>query len=309
MVRREPSGALEQMLLQLGVPPEAIKADPVERRDQWRRYIHGRRMLIVLDNVLTSDQVLPLLPEAPGCLVLITSRRKLTGLTDAYPLSLDVLEWDEAEQLLIKLIGERRCEDRDAVRQILAACGRLPLAIRLIAGRLRHHRDELLADVAADLADHTAALDALVAEQLSVRAAFEWSYRLLTDAQRRAFRLLGWHPGPEITPVVIAAVADAPLTQGRQLLRELVDHNLLEQLSVAGLPGGPRYRMHDLVRLYARERADAEESPTQRAAVVDRLTTSYLAITGDADRLLRPYVTGDPDIPGDPGEAAVQRAL
>jgi transcriptional regulator with XRE-family HTH domain len=295
MPPREPSDALEQMLLQLGVPPEAIKADLVKRQDQWRHHVQDRRMLIVLDNALTSDQVLPLLPETPGCLVLITSRRKLTGLTDAYPLSLDVLGWEEAERLFINLIGERRCEDRNAVRQILAACGRLPLAIRLIAGRLRHHRDELLAEVAADLADQTAALDALVAEHLSVRAAFEWSYRLLTDAQRRAFRLLGWHPGPEITLVVIVAVADVSPTEGKQLLRELASHNLVDQLSVAGVPGGPRYRMHDLVRLYARERADAEEPLLAEAAAVDRLVGSYLAITRAADRLLRPYVSGDSD--------------
>jgi hypothetical protein len=145
------------------------------------------------------------------------------------------------------------------------------------------------------MADHTAALDALVAEQLSVRAAFEWSYRLLADAQRRAFRLLGWHPGPAITPVVIGAVADVPPAHGRRLLRELVDHNLLEQLPFAGVPGGPRYRMHDLVRLYARERADAEEPPTQRAAAMNRLAASYLAITREADRLLRPYVTDGAD--------------
>jgi tetratricopeptide (TPR) repeat protein/transcriptional regulator with XRE-family HTH domain len=293
MQSREPSGALEQMLLQLGVRPEAVKADLAERQDQWRHHIYSRRKLIVLDNALTSDQVLPLLPEAPGCLVLITSRRKLTGLTDAYPLSLDVLGWDEAERLFIKLVGEQRCGDRDAVRQILAACGRLPLAIRLIAGRLRHHRDELLADVAADFADQTAALDTFVAEHLSVRAAFECSYRLLSDEQRRAFRLLGWHPGPEITPVVIVAVAAVSPARGRQLLRELVDHNLLDQLPVAGVPGGPRYRMHDLVRLYARERADAEESPAERAAAVDRLASSYLAITREADRLLRPYLSCD----------------
>ncbi|MGH3547654.1 MAG: NB-ARC domain-containing protein [Pseudonocardiaceae bacterium] len=181
MQSRNPSGALEQILLQLGMPAEAIKGDLAERQDQWRHHIHKRRMLIVLDNARTSDQVLPLLPEAPGCLVLITSRRKLTGLTDAYPLSLDILGWDEAQRLFVKLVGDQRCEDLDAVRQILAACGRLPLAIRLIAGRLRHHRDELLADVAADLDDRTTALDALVAEHLSVRAAFECSYRLLTD--------------------------------------------------------------------------------------------------------------------------------
>ncbi len=293
MQPRDPDGALEQMLLQLGVRPEAIKAGLAERQGQWRHLVQERRMLVVLDNALTSDQVLPLLPEAPGCLVLITSRRKLTGLTDAYPLSLDVLGWDEAERLLVKLVGERRCEDRDAVRQILDACGRLPLAIRLIAGRLRHHPDELLADVAADFADQTAALDAFVAEHLSVRAAFEWSYRLLVDEQARAFRLLGWHPGPEITPVVIVSVAAVTPARGRQLLRELVDHNLLEQLSAVGVPGGPRCRMHDLVRLYARERADVEEPRSERTAAVDRLAGSYLAITREADRLLRPYAVND----------------
>ncbi|MDQ4032775.1 MAG: tetratricopeptide repeat protein [Actinomycetota bacterium] len=290
MQPREPSGALEQMLLQLGVPPEAIKADLTERQDQWRHHIHARRKLIVLDDVCTSDQVLPLLPEAPGCLVLITSRRKLTDLTDAYPLSLDVLGWDEAERLFVELVGMQRCDDRDAVRQILTACGRLPLAIRLIAGRLRHHRGELVADVAADLADQTTALDTLMA---SVWAAFEWSYRLLTEEQRRAFRLLGWHPGPEINQVVTATVADVSAAQGRQLLRELADHNLLEQLPVTGVPGGPRYRMHDLVHLYARERADAEELPVERAVVVDRLAGSYLAIAREADRLLRPHVVDD----------------
>jgi tetratricopeptide (TPR) repeat protein/transcriptional regulator with XRE-family HTH domain len=293
MQPRDPFGALEQLLLQLGMPPEAIKADVAERQDQWRHHIYARSMLIVLDNALSSDQVLPLLPEAPDCLVLITSRRKLTGLTDAYPLSLDVLEWEEAERLFVKLVGAQRCKDRDAVRQILAACGRLPLAIRLIAGRLRHHRGELLAEVASDFADQTAALDALVAEHLSVRSAFEWSYRLLADEQRRAFRLLGWHPGPAITPVVIAAMADVSPARGKRVLRELVDHNLLEPLSVAGVPGGPRYRMHDLVRLYARECADVEEPPAERVVAVGRLAASYLAITREADQMLRPYVSGD----------------
>jgi tetratricopeptide (TPR) repeat protein/transcriptional regulator with XRE-family HTH domain len=293
MQPREPFSALEQMLLQLGVPPEAIKANVAERQDQWRHHIHRRRLLIVLDNAGTSDQVLPLLPETPGCLVLITSRRKLTGLTDAYPVSLDVLSWGEAEHLFVELVGKQRCKDRDAVRQVVAACGRLPLAIRLIAGRLRHHRSELVADVAADFADRTG-LDTFMAEHLSVRAAFKWSYRLLTDPQRRAFRLLGWHPGPEITPVVIAAVATVSPTQGKRLLRELVDHNLLEQLAVGDVPGGPRYRMHDLVRLYARERADAEELPDERRATVDRLAGSYLTITHEVNRLLRPYAPGGP---------------
>ena len=157
MQPREPAGALEQMLLQLGMAPEAIKPDQAQRQDQWRRHIHAQRRLIVLDNALTSDQVLPLLPEAPGCLVLITSRRKLTSLTDAYPLSLDVLGWEEAERLFIKLVGAPRCEDRDAVRQILPACGRLPLALRLIACRFRPPRGELPPDASSAFADPTPA--------------------------------------------------------------------------------------------------------------------------------------------------------
>jgi tetratricopeptide (TPR) repeat protein/transcriptional regulator with XRE-family HTH domain len=305
MPAREPYAALELMLVNLGVPPAAIKSNLVERQDQWRRHIHARRMLIVLDDALSSDQVLPLLPEAPHCLVLITSRRKLTGLTDAYPLSLDVLGWDEAERLFIKLVGEQRCEDRNAVRQILTACDRLPLAIRLIAGRLRHHRDEILAEVAADLADQAAALDAFTAEHLSVRAAFKCSHQLLTDEQRRAFRLLGCHPGPAITLLVITAMANLSPAQGKQLLRELVDHNLLDQLPTTGVLGSPRYRMHDLVRLYARECADADESPTERAAAVDRLVSSYMTITRAADRLLGPYAQDN----SDEDESAAQETI
>ncbi|MDQ4103023.1 MAG: hypothetical protein M3186_04695 [Actinomycetota bacterium] len=152
---------------------------------------------------------------------MITSRRKLTGLTDAYPLSLDVLGWDEAEQLFVKLVGAQRWS--------------------------------------------------------SVGPSGCWA----------------GIPDPRSPPVVIAALADVPTGRGRQLLRELVDHNLLDQLSVTGVPGGRRYRMHDLGHLYARERADAQEPAAERAAAVDRLAGSYLAITREADRLLRSYLSGD----------------
>ena len=166
---------------------------------------------------------------------------------------------------------------------------RLPLAIRLIAGRLRHHRDELLADVASDFADQTPALDALVAEHLSVRAAFEWSYRLLTDEQRRAFRLLGWHPGPEITQVVIAAMADASPAGESGCCASWSTTTCWTSFPPRASPAVRMTHARPNASL-CRERADAEEPPTERAAAVDRLAGSYLSITHAVDRSLRPDV-------------------
>lgn len=283
---RDPAEVLEQLMIRLGTPPDRIEKGIVARREQWRRLAHRRKLLIVLDNAYSSNQVQPLMPEAPECLVLVTSRRKLSGLTDAYPLYLDVLGWEEAETLFTRLVGEDRCADRRAVRAVLEACGRLPLAIRLIAARLRHHPGEMVADVAADLAERSGALDALEAEDLSVRVAFDWSYRSLTEAQQRAFRLLGWHPGPELSQQVVAAVADLNPATARRISRELADHNLLEEVVMSGVPGAPRYRMHDLVRLYAREKAVSEEPTGEEAALLQRLTTSYLAALRLADSLL-----------------------
>ncbi|MEU2255571.1 tetratricopeptide repeat protein [Nocardia xishanensis] len=292
---REPSDVLEQLLLQIGVPRETIEADLSGRANRWRSAMNERRMLIVFDNVLDSAQVKDLLPQAPGCLVLITSRAKLTGLAFAAPLRLDVMEWDEAEELLVKLAGLRPGYDRAAVRQILETTGRLPLALRLIGGQIAHHGEEMLADSAAEIAmladrikgasstvavgDSGAAhlLDRFTAEDESLRAAFEVSYQRLRDpAHQRAVRLLGWFPGPEITAEFMATMAAVSLGEGNALVRKLFESGFLDRSS--GGADGQRYRMHDLTRLCARMHAEHEEQPGEQATVVGRLVQASLAV-------------------------------
>ncbi|AFU05791.1 tetratricopeptide repeat protein [Nocardia brasiliensis] len=291
---REPADVLEQLLLQIGVARETIETDLAGRADRWRTTMRQRRMLIVFDNALDSNQVKQLLPQAPGCFVLITSRSKFTGLVEAAPLRLDVLEWAEAEELLVKLGNLRPGYDQDAVRQILRTAGRLPLAIRLIGGQIAHHGEEMLADSAAEIAQLTARikrapadrtngsaaehlLDRFTAEDESLRAAFEMSYRRLPDpGQQRAVRLLGWFPGPEITAEAMATMAGLPLRDGKMLVRSLFEAGFLDPST--GGPGGQRYRMHDLSRLCARLHAEREDTAVEYAAVLDRLVAAGLAV-------------------------------
>ncbi|QIS06513.1 tetratricopeptide repeat protein [Nocardia brasiliensis] len=291
---REPVDVLEQLLLQVGVARETIETDLAGRADRWRTTMRQRRMFLVFDNALDSNQVKQLLPRAPGCFVLITSRSKFTGLVEAVPLRLEVMEWAEAEELLVKLGNLRPGYDRAAVRQILQTAGRLPLAIRLIGGQIAHHGEAMLAGSAAEIAQLSARikrapadrasdsaaenlLDRFTAEDESLRAAFEMSYQRLPDrAQQRAVRLLGWFPGPEITAEALATMADVPLREGKMLVRRLFEAGFLDPS--AGGPGGQRYRMHDLTRLCARLHAEREDTPADYAAVLDRLVAAGLTV-------------------------------
>ncbi|WP_171048350.1 tetratricopeptide repeat protein [Nocardia cyriacigeorgica] len=299
---RDPGDVLEQLLLEVGVPREIIEADPGGRAVRWRSAMSGQRMMIVFDNVLDSAQVKPLLPQAPGCFVIITSRSKLTGLAEAAPLRLEVMEWAEAEELLVKLGNLGSAYDRASVRQILRTSGRLPLAIKLIGGQIAHHGADMLADVAAEFATLTAdiknthagrsagssaaedILDRFAAEDESLRAAFEMSYqRLASSAHQRAVRLLGWFPGPEVTAETMATIAAVPLNEGKLLVRRLFEAGFLDPAPSG--PTGPRYRMHDLTRLCARLHAEREDSPREHAAVLERLIAHGLTIAWRASRL------------------------
>ncbi|WP_433682380.1 tetratricopeptide repeat protein [Nocardia sp. CA-119907] len=296
---REPVDVLEQLLLQVGVARETIDVDLAGRANRWRTAMSARRMLIVFDNVLDTAQVKDLLPQAPGCFVLITSRSKLTGLSGAAPLRLEVMEWDEAEELLVKLGNLRAGYDKLAVRQILETAGRLPLAIRLIGGQIAHHGEQMLADSAADIAALSARIkadsvyrdsadsaaehlfDQFAAEDESLRAAFEMSYQRLQDPKhQRAVRLLGWFPGQEITAEAMATMASVPLGDGMMMVRRLFEAGFLDPSS--GGPGGTRYRMHDLTRWCARMHAEREDSPAEYAAVIDRLVGESLTVARQA---------------------------
>jgi len=265
--------ALARLLRQDGVKEQDIAADLGTLQPLWRSRMAPRQAIIVLDNALDSAQVRPLLPASAGCLVLITSRRRLVGLTEAIPLTVDVLGQAEAEALLARLVGADRAEDTAAIAGVVQMCGRLPLAIRIVAARLRHHPDESVAEIAAELSDARTRLDALHAEDALVAASIELSYTALPLNLQRAFVLCGLHPGPEITAEALAALGDVTVRAAGRWLRELADYHLADMSRK--LDSGRRYSQHDLVRAFA-QRLAAEQLNNQAEPALLRLVSDYL---------------------------------
>ncbi|GLY71498.1 AfsR/SARP family transcriptional regulator [Amycolatopsis taiwanensis] len=251
-----PTGALDHLLRGLGVPGPQIPPGLDARATLYRTVLAGRRVLIVLDNAADEAQVRPLIPSAPGCLVLITSRRHLAGLDDATHLALRVLPRAEAAALFRALAGDRAtAADRDSVERIVALCGHLPLAIRITAARLRLGHATNPAKLLAELADELGAhrrLSWFSDGDRSVLAALAVSYRHLTAPQQHAFRLLGLHPGADIDPHALAALADTTPDHAQRLLDELHAASLTDQ------PAYRRYTLHELVATYVTQLADEE---------------------------------------------------
>ncbi|MGW0519623.1 ATP-binding protein [Crossiella sp. NPDC003009] len=265
----DPAAALEMLLRALGVGGERIPAGLDQRASLWRAELAGRRVLVVLDNAVSAAQVRPLLPGAAGCLALVTSRGRLAGLGSGRAVSLDVLSAGDAVVLFERVAGaERVAGQREAVAELVRWCGFLPLAVRIAAARLRGRPAWTVADLTERLREGRLA---------GVGAAFELSYRQLTVAQQRLFRLLGLHPGPDIERRAAAALAGIEVVAAEELLEELVDAHLLQQ----PVPG--RYRFHDLVRQYA-QRLAAGEADREAA-----LAGHYLSTAHAADRLLAPH--------------------
>ncbi|MGH3388521.1 MAG: ATP-binding protein [Actinomadura sp.] len=292
----ESATGLEQMLRSLGVQGERVPETVEERAALLRTRLAGKRVLVVLDNAATDTQVRPLLPGTPGCLVLVTSRTRLTGLDDAIPLSLDVLPAGDAVALFVRTVGEHRRTDADAgvVAEIVQLCGRLPLAIRIAAARLRHRPTWTPHHLAELLRDERSRLGELHAGQLSVTTALGVSYTQLTTEQRRVFRLLSLHPGSDIEPYVTAALAGITAPAARRLLEELLDVHLLIQ----SVPG--RYTFHDLVRAYATERTRAGDSEADRRAALTRLLDHYAYAAAIAMDAVHAYETDQRPRPPEP---------
>ncbi|GIH19451.1 AfsR/SARP family transcriptional regulator [Rugosimonospora africana] len=275
---------LASFLGALGVPDGQIPPDLPARAALYRDRLHGRHSLVLLDNAASEDQVLPLLPASPTGLVLVTSRRVLS-LEGARNLSLDVFSDKEAEALFTQILGgDRTGADPAATRTVADLCGRLPLALALAARRLRARPAWTFADLATRLARDGDRLAQIGTATRRVRAVFDLSYQALPDDARRQFRFVGLHPGDDVSVDSTAALTDLPVAVTRELLDFLVDERLLIQA------GADRYRLHDLIRIYAAGLAAAEEPETQRRAAVDRLCDWYLRHVSAAADLAYPQV-------------------
>jgi transcriptional regulator with XRE-family HTH domain/tetratricopeptide (TPR) repeat protein len=287
-----PAEVIRTFLGALGVAPERIPADSDGQTGMYRSLLAGRRMLIVADNARDAAQARPLLPGAPGCLVLVTSRSPLTGLAaadGACVLTLDVPTETEAAELLAARLGaDRVAAEPEAVAAIIRLCGRLPLALAVVAARAAASGWPL-AGLAAELADARARLGALSVNDPTsdVQAVFSWSYAQLSAGAARVFRLLSIHPGPDISAPAAGSLAGLLPSQARAALRELVGVSLITER----VPG--RYALHDLLRDYAEDRARAGEASTEGRAALHRMLDHYLHAAGAAARALDPV----PDLP------------
>jgi DNA-binding SARP family transcriptional activator/tetratricopeptide (TPR) repeat protein len=286
-----PPEAVRGFLAALGVPPERIPSGPDARAALYRSMLAERKMLIVLDNARDEHQVRPLLPASPASLVIVTSRNQLAGLAaadGARLVTLDILSHDEAVELLTVRIGAHRAAaEPGAVDEIAALCAGLPLALAVAAARATARPRFPLMRLAAELrgaADRTDVLDALDAGDpaINVRAVFSWSYRQLSTAAARMFRLLGLHPGPDISIRAAASLAAVDEPQARRLLHELARDCLITEHA----PG--RYAFHDLLRAYATDKGRECDSESDRDAAVGRVLDHYLHTAGRACLLLRP---------------------
>jgi DNA-binding SARP family transcriptional activator/tetratricopeptide (TPR) repeat protein len=285
----EPGEVLARFLRDLGLPGDQVPAHDDERAALYRTRLTGRRVLILLDNARDAAQVRQLLPGSSSCAVLVTTRNRTPDLVSTRFVDLNVLEDAEALALFVRIVGDdRAAAEPDATAEVLVACAGLPLAIRICAARLAARRQWRVSTLAGRLRSEHRRLDELRIGDLAVRASFRVSY----DSLRRAaggvdpalvFRLLGLWQGPSISLAAAAALIGAPEDDIADALEALVDANLLES------PAPDWYRFHDLLRVYATERAQAEESEAGRGAAVGRLLGWYLSSAEAAADTVSPH--------------------
>jgi DNA-binding SARP family transcriptional activator/Tfp pilus assembly protein PilF len=308
----DPGEALRGFLDALGVPPRRVPGTLEQRAALYRSLLAGRRVMVVLDNARDTDQVTPLLPGSAGCLVVVTSRNRLSGLlaAGAVPVPLELLTATESRQMLRHRIGGERVDaEPDAVDSIITASARLPLALAIVAARAAAQPRFSLTALAGDLGQARGGLDAFVGEDVTsdARAVLSWSYQKLSDEAARLFRLLGVHPGPDVSISAAASLAGVALADVQRRLAALASAHLIEERT----PG--RFAFHDLLRAYAAEQSHAPDAESERNAGLVRMLDHYLHTARAADRMLYPYraeLDVEPPAPGvivtgsaDPGQA------
>ncbi|GAA2670681.1 Tetratricopeptide repeat-containing protein [Actinosynnema pretiosum] len=293
--------ALKRFLHDLAIPGNRIPVDLDTRSALFRSLLAGRRFLIVLDNAATTTQIRPLLPGTAGSLVLVTSRSRLHDLVlreGARPINLELLRLDEAVSLLRDLLADYRPhDDSKSLAALARLCARLPLALRIAAQRVVSRPGTPLPDLVQELLEESNLWNTLTADDTSdaVRTVFRWSYRAIPADARRLFRLLGLHPSNDFDLRSVAALLDSPVALTRRLLEGLVDAHLVERT------GADRYTFHDLLRLYARNQAEEEESWEAMAEAFDRLSLWHFHAVSRVVDLIAPERAAGPRVEQAPG--------
>ena len=283
-----PAEVVRRFLDALAVPDARIPAEFGAQVDLYRSLLAGKRVLVILDNARDPDQVRPLLPGTAGCLTVVTSRNQLTGLVaidGARPLALDLLSTEEAYGLMAGRLGSQRVDaEPAALEELVRLCARLPLALAIAAAHLATRPRLRLAELVDELGERRHRLDTLSGDDSAtdIRAVFACSYRALSPAAARLFRLLGLHPGPDVSAPAAASIAGVPPDAVGPLLRELIQAHLVAD------HGGGRVVMHDLLREYAAERAQVDESEPDRRDAMIRMLDHYLFTAYQGAMLLAP---------------------
>jgi len=309
----DPSEVLGRFLQDFGIDAANIPADADGRAARYRTLLAGRRVLIVLDDARDAAQIRPLLPGTGSCAVLVTTRRQMPDLTGARVVDLDVLPREDAHALFAQVIGQKRAlAEPAATEDVLTACAGLPLAIRIAGARLATRSSWTVRAMADRLADEHKRLDRLRVGDVGVRASFEVSYTSLPGPETpggvdpaRAFRLLGLWTGPSVSLPAAAALLGEEEDIVADALDVLVDAHLLES------PEPDRYRFHDLLRVYAADRARTQEPEDDRLAAITRLLTWYLHNTAAAARVISPHYARIPlgQPPAQEGFSSLDEAL
>lgn len=274
---------LERFLRALGVPQSGIPDELDDRAELFRDRLASRRVLIVLDDVASLAQVQPLLPASNGSAIIITSRRRITALPGATLIGLSPFRPSNALALLRSVVGEQRTSaEPKAAAELVHLCGFLPLAVRIAGARLAARPDWSVAEM-VDRIHEVGQLDELNHDGLAVRATLRLSYEALTPLARMLLRRLSLLAPTDFGAWVCSALLGVSPRAGQDVLGELVETHLVE-LHVASHPASTRYRLHDLVRLVARECADAEDEPIERAEAVRRFLGALLHLTDAAHR-------------------------
>ncbi len=278
------SDVLGRFLRALGVAGPAVPDGIEERAEMYRDRLAGRRVLVVLDDAVTESQVLPLLPGSPECRVLVTSRRRFTGLPAALRVEVRTFSHFSSAELLARIAGSARImAEPESVAALCELCGHLPLALRIVAARLAARPHWTVADLIERLTDESRRLDELRHGEMGVRASISLTYESLSPDARRLFRLLALLESPSFASWIGAPLLETDPLRAQDLLEELAESYLLD-VEVDSASRAARYRFHDLVRTFARERLAAEEPPPARQEALERVLGALLFLAGEAHR-------------------------